>query len=532
MNIAVPKKIAQKAPFLSLALSLFFVAAVRYRLLGVPLERDEGGFAYAGRLMWTGGRLYQDVFDSKLPGLYGLYGFFVQCFGYSETGVHLGLACCNLTAILLFFLLSRRLFGGLTAALATPIFALSTLSINVLGFAAHANQLLLPFALGAFLCLENAINRQRRWTNYLLAGVLLGTSISIKQQALFFAPLAALFLFFRLREQKQIAAASSALAALCAGIILPYMLMAAWMGMSGRWADFQLWTSELPATLAVKEMTESRWVLFGKMFEVLTRGQELFWFLGGLGGILLWGSRLTFSLKFLATGWVALMFGGVLLGAGYYPHYYILMLPGLAICAALLVLTFETRHVWRVVATGAWFSIICQIFYTQKNYFFTQTETQIARAAYGANPFPESKVIGAEIKKRSRADDLIQIFGGEPEVLVYCGLRSATAHLYTYALLDGGAHNKAFKERVLQDFISKKPRFAVVFTGATSWLLKDPEQGNIFLGKLDGLLWDNPDFVRIGVVDIFSDKTIYRWDAEAATYQPRSEAQVWVYQRK
>src|SRR5688572_1619989 len=63
----------------------------RLQLLGIPLERDEGSFAYIGHWLLKGKELYTDMLDSKLPGLYTIYALSTTLFGYNATGVHTGL---------------------------------------------------------------------------------------------------------------------------------------------------------------------------------------------------------------------------------------------------------------------------------------------------------------------------------------------------------------------------------------------------------------------------------------------------------
>ena len=44
------------------------VIAIRIRLLGIPLERDEGEYAYAGQLMLQGIPPYKLAYNMKFPG--------------------------------------------------------------------------------------------------------------------------------------------------------------------------------------------------------------------------------------------------------------------------------------------------------------------------------------------------------------------------------------------------------------------------------------------------------------------------------
>jgi len=63
-----------KAAWIFLAVVVFvFVIAIRIRLLGIPLERDEGEYAYAGQLMLQGIPPYKLAYNMKFPGTYAAY---------------------------------------------------------------------------------------------------------------------------------------------------------------------------------------------------------------------------------------------------------------------------------------------------------------------------------------------------------------------------------------------------------------------------------------------------------------------------
>ena len=77
-------------PALWLLLILALVAVVRIRLLSMPLERDEGEYAYAGQLMLEGEPPYRLIYNMKMPGTYAAYAWIMAVFGQSAAGIHLG----------------------------------------------------------------------------------------------------------------------------------------------------------------------------------------------------------------------------------------------------------------------------------------------------------------------------------------------------------------------------------------------------------------------------------------------------------
>src|SRR6266699_4847657 len=77
------------------------VVAIRIRLLGIPLERDEGEYAYAGQLILQGIPPYELAYNLKLPGTYLGYAAILRVFGETPAGIHIGLLLVNGCATLL-----------------------------------------------------------------------------------------------------------------------------------------------------------------------------------------------------------------------------------------------------------------------------------------------------------------------------------------------------------------------------------------------------------------------------------------------
>ncbi len=62
-------------------LVVLLAAFIRYRLLDMPLERDEGEYAYAGQLILQGIPPYELAYNMKLPGTYYAYALGMAVFG-------------------------------------------------------------------------------------------------------------------------------------------------------------------------------------------------------------------------------------------------------------------------------------------------------------------------------------------------------------------------------------------------------------------------------------------------------------------
>src|SRR6059058_5237832 len=115
------------------AIVLGLVVAIRIRLLGIPLERDEGEYAYAGQLLLQGIPPYKLAYNMKFPGTYAAYAVIMSIFGQTVIGIHLGLLLVNAATIALIFFLGRRLVNTTAGIAAAASYAVLSVSPSVLG---------------------------------------------------------------------------------------------------------------------------------------------------------------------------------------------------------------------------------------------------------------------------------------------------------------------------------------------------------------------------------------------------------------
>jgi hypothetical protein len=173
------------------ALAVLFILFVRVRLRDMPLERDEGEYAYAGQLILQGVPPYKEAYNMKLPGTYAAYAAIMAVFGQSPSGIRLGLALVNAASIVLVFLLGRKLLDEAAGLAAAAAFALLSLSPSVLGLAGHATHFIVLFALSGTWVLLSALERSppgRLRPAILLgaSGLLFGLAFLMKQHGIFF----------------------------------------------------------------------------------------------------------------------------------------------------------------------------------------------------------------------------------------------------------------------------------------------------------------------------------------------------------
>src|ERR1700738_1528105 len=129
-----------------LTLVIVLFAAIRYRLRDMPLERDEGEYAYAGQLILQGVPPYQLAYNMKLPGTYVAYAVLMAVFSQTPSGIHVGVLVMNAVTTSLMFFLARRFFGPFPSVFASATYALFSTSPSVLGLEGHATPFVVFFA--------------------------------------------------------------------------------------------------------------------------------------------------------------------------------------------------------------------------------------------------------------------------------------------------------------------------------------------------------------------------------------------------
>jgi len=503
-----PNRIISTRPFAWIGIALLLIALVaRLRLLGIPFERDEGVFTYIGRALMGGELLYTDLYDNKLPGLYLIYGLFTTVFGVQPTGIHLGALLWQLATLAVLFLWLREVIGRDRAMAATGLFALYAASGQVLGFAAHATQLCaLPAFAGLWALWRGTVQgRSPQVVWIILAGLSAGLAIWIKQQALFYAVFGGLYLawwFFGRGRSESITRAISLGLLYALGVILPVGLSAAWFASQGRFDDFWFWTVDISTGETFKTQAPGGWFFFNFYFPKVISHWWWVWFSGFYGLVVLFRQKQAPEQRALAC-LLPLSLWGVSLGGAFYPHYFVLCLPWLSICAIM-----GLDAMLRKYGSMGWIATALVVLWpvlAHNGYWFWENHRSVLWRAYSNNSFQEMAELGAALKKRSAPTDSIAIIGSEPELLLSADRRSALSHLFFQGVVQPHARRAQFQQQTREELWGRRPRFVVLPGGQYEHLKDDPLVKEI-VARLQ------KDYHTICVVDIYPNKSQIIWD--------------------
>ncbi|OQY58527.1 MAG: hypothetical protein B6245_11415 [Desulfobacteraceae bacterium 4572_88] len=533
MNEALKKRLICWA----LLLIILCAAGIRWHLLEIPLERDEGEYAYAGQLILQGIPPYEQMYNMKLPGVYAAYACILTIFGQTHMGIHLGLLFINAATIVLIFLVARRVAGAISGISAAACFALLSVSQSVQGVFANAEHFVILPAVGGALLLLRGTEDERPCALF-FSGLLMGTGFLMKQHGVAFMAFGSVYLLAKQLGRRPVNLRHLILqcALFSAGAVIPYGLTCLILALAGVFDKFWFWTVEYAMAYASQVPPGLAWELFSDRALRIGGSAPLIWMLSGFGLIALFLNKQLRSKSFFIFIFAAFSFMAICPGFYFRPHYFVLLLPAAALLAGVgirfLADALEKRHLhvarYRLPVL---LLIICLLvsFFQQREFLFQMTPAQACRATYGRNPFPESLEISKAIRTLTKKEDRIAVIGSEPQIYFYSDRRSATGYIYMYAMMEHHDFAMQMQKEMIQEIESASPEILVMVNVRTSWLTR-PDSHQLLFEWLR--TYQTEHYTLVGLAEISKkEATVYHWIPNVK-WPPKSPAWVAVMKRK
>jgi 4-amino-4-deoxy-L-arabinose transferase-like glycosyltransferase len=519
---------------------LVLVAAVRIRLLNSPLERDEGEYAYAGQLMLQGIPPYELAYNMKFPGTYAAYAFIMALFGETPAGIHFGMIIVTTLTALMLFWLGKKILDATAGITAATFYAVLAASPSMLGLAGHATQFAAFFAT-AGLCAMWRARQNSNWRTAAAAGILFGTAILMKQHAAFIALWGAITFAATCCRKTEISATKKFRLAMAfsAGIVLPFGLCCLWLWHAGVFGNFWFWTIQYARqyasiTASIVPLAKLP-IVFLYHFTLAISDFSLLWLVPAAGLGIMWFDQRLKSLRLWLLGFFLASTATVFPGFYFRPHYFLLMLPALALLAGCAV--SSARQLWRQRAgaskIGDWpvwaYALILAVAILEDpDVWFVLTPLQVESRLYGVRPFSASAAIAGFIEKNSAPGARVAVMGSEPEIYFLSNRRSATGYIYTYALMEPQPFARKMQDDMIREIENASPEF-VVFEDDRIWERRPDSDPAIFNW------WESyrTNYTRVGLADMTSPvETQYRWGEGSVQYGKLQGAGLEVYRRK
>jgi len=539
-QIVLPRRAFELHRYWVFALVLVIVlcsAGIRLRLLQMPLERDEGEYAYAGQLILHGIPPYLEAYNMKLPGVYVSYALIMAVLGQTIAGIHIGLILVNSGCIVLVFFLAKRLFDSLAGLVACASFAVLSVSPSVLGTSAHATHfVILPALGGLLLLLKNS--ESRRPLTVFLSGLLFGLAFVMKQPGFFFIVFGMLYLVWANVRMRPIAWRKVLVETgyFSLGAAIPFGLTCLILFASGVFSRFWFWTFSYAAHYASETPVSRAPAKFWEAVRNAASPSIWLWAVAGVGLVSVWWTKTWREKAVFVTGLLLFSFFAVCPGFYFRQHYFIPLLPVVAIltgAAASSARNFLERkrvpavlQLWIPVAM--FFLALCHSVIQQQRFFFELSPQDACRALYGSG-FLESIEIARYVKTNSAPTDRIAVFGSEPQIYFYARRRSATGYIYAYSLMEEQKYALKMQRQMIAEIEAARPTYIIYAKLSRSWLWRPKSEVMIF----DWFAQYLKEYKQVGFADMLSnEQTVYRFGDEATSYSPRSSDYIAVYKRK
>jgi Dolichyl-phosphate-mannose-protein mannosyltransferase len=492
-------------------LSLILIVIVRLRLADLPMERDEGEYAYAGWQILRGKLPYADFYNMKFPGVYYMYAGVFSLAGHSMVAVRVWVLLMNLlSAFFIYKIAEKRLFSTTDKPnneakwLAGGIYLLLSISFGAQGAISNCEHFVVFFAtMGLWLLSERLL---------FLAGLALGISVLMKQQGLVVGAFAGLTILYELYQDKSRdkILIIKRLFSFGFGIALPIVGLFAFVLKNNIFDEFYFYTFEYArAYSAIMKPTLKEihtftnvfidnpilWLIF--FIGIFKIGKDIFTkkslYTEGGGFLLLW----------------ALSFVSVSAGWYFRPHYWQLMFPAVALVVAY-TLTKQSWQIFNYALTKN--RVLSFIFISsllaQPCYFFFYPHEHIIRKMYAYDYFTDIRRFSEFLQQHIPENERIGQYSCEPQVWFYSNREGASGFMYGYPLTE----NQPYADTMTNTFIRETE------TTNPEWLL----YSNISKGE------DNKKTIQL--IDDWFDNYAKNYQVKGVLYHKSKGFAEWEWQ--
>ncbi len=546
-KVIAPEKPARDYYLILLCIFIAVISIIRYRLISVPFERDEGEYGYIGNLFLHGVAPFKDAYSMKLPGTSFMYSILMLIFGHTSTGVHLGLIFVNAATIYFLFTGFKKIFNPFIALATALVYGFMAIGLAFDAFAAHATHFICFFSSIAILFLAQYI-KAGKVIKVFLFGLMLGMAFLMKQQAVFLIIFGGLFLLYYLKiEKKQsVPDVFKKLCIYAGGVFIPYIIVVLITLATGQFKVFWLWTVRYASTYEAVKSFDMVKIMFNSSFAPSWDSFYLTWLLGVAGLVVLYWSPLTRLQKVFALLYVIACAG--VLSSGFYfrQHYFIALLPALGLMTGVFLefalYQIKTRFNVLKFAGASLVALLVVVVFTiavNFDYYFNFkklkifTPNGVCKMAYWGNPFIEAQEISKYIAANTSDTDKIAVLGSEPEMYFYANRTSATGFLYTYPLVENQPFNKEMQQEMIDEIKKNKPAFIVFCNVTYSWLVQSDSPKDIFE-------WSNTythdNYTPVGFADFYkneypNDGWHFYWNADIANRTGKPDSFIIIFKR-
>jgi len=481
-----------------------FAILLRIPIAAIPLERDEGEYAYIAQRWMHGDLPYRDAFNQKLPGSFVAYAVIERVFGTTPSAIHWAAQIYTLGTLTLLFVLGRRLSSTAGGLAASTFAAVMTADAAVFGNAANTEIfMLLPLTAAMLASCYTIEQDSLGWA--FGTGVLSAAALLCKQVAL---PNVVFYgLLVTAMSRRRIASAAMLLLGLTC-LLLPVV---GYFAEHGALHDFYDATIGHNLRYAQQRAFAHYPYLFWRGFRPFLSS---FWPLMLVaaaqvaGGLAIFGRARRGSVQaverrrtVLVLAWFGASAVGTASGGVFEPHYFMQLIPALATLAGMSIHALHfpgVERLWRGPTRALLAAAVILVPILGKTWYYLPGDPDVkARQLYWTNPFVESAAVGRFLAEHSDPQDTVFILGSEPQILYYAGRKSASRYIIAYPLVTAFADARERQHVVIDDLKRQRPRLIVTVFIDTSFGSGSPDAPTDLLEALWDTLQQSYRFVAV-----------------------------------
>ena len=531
-----------KLIYLLLGISLLIVLITRLHLLSFPFERDEGEYAYMGKLILDGHPPYTLAYNMKFPGTYYMYAIIMGIFGKSIVGVHLGLTCITQASMLLVFSISKNFVSKIGAVIATFTFGILGASWTLLGQSAHATHFVIFFALiGIYVLLQSYKSDKNKLFKYFIAGLFFSLAFICKQSGVFFVLFGATIIIAKEFRTIPLSKLIKNILLYSFGFTVPIFIMLLYFYLFGNFDNFWFWTVKYLSKYGTQVTIAQAPAMFTSSVNLITSnytlvGYTALWIISVIGIPFIFIKKNTIQNKIILFVFLLTSVLTILPGFYFREHYYITLLPVTGLMIAVFFDYFNDFFIHKLKKPYLGFIPLLTFIiiagtgvYANKDYLFKLDPEISCKQIYGSNPFVESLEIAKFIKQNTTKNDKIAVLGSEPQICFYADRYSATGYIYTYNLVELHSYALPMQKQMIKEIESSKPKFLVFVNIGVSWLNKANSESLIFDWAEEYI---KNNYRLVGLMEVYANQIPSLITGEQLNnYQPQTKELIYVYEK-
>ncbi len=525
--------------YIGLAIVLLLIFIIRKNYFNIPFERDEGSYAYAGKIILDGAIPFTDIGSQRLDGVFYAYSVLVWIFGYSIKAIHIAFLLINLASAVMIFFLTRKLSNYMAGLAAAGFFALLSMASSASGFTTQSEHIVVFLILASFLFLFEFFESKKIW-QLIISGILFSFAFEVKQTCLFYGVLGGALLLFKGFFEDKSSIKKNLFHALIFSfsIIFPVLFDLLMVYKNGAWADFNLWLFDVAKQYTTSVSFDRGFENFKINFLADYNDYKFFWIFSFIASIGVFFTGLPLWKKIAVLGLNIAGFLTIIPGYHFQRHYFLQWFPAVCISAAIfiflvqdLISRFKNNTAVIVIPLLLIIIPICINLKDLSAYYFKPNLTLVLKGIYGLQPFLESKIIADKLNSVMKKEDRLAIMGTEIEMYVYTNKKSPSRFAGSGALLEFPIkQSNDWQKEFIADVEKAAPRFLIFYHNPVSWCA-NPKTENLLFPWFDKYTAAN--YKLYGYADMLNEGTNYIWEGDPEINNPpKAQFSVYIFERK